>query len=529
MDRRTFVRRTAAGAAALGGLSWADAHAAEPPAHQQAIVIGSGYGGSVAALRLGQQGISTLVMEMGRAWNRRGWDGKVFCPTLLPDHRAMWFRSSTKTPLDTFAWVPIDVPVQRWAGILDYMAFGEIAVYAGRGVGGGSLINGGVAATPRPQELRRILPGVDLDELYRTYFTRARQNLGVGSVPREWFARTPIHQYSRVGIRSAERAGFRTSFVDSYVDYDYLQREALGQARRSSTAQEIYYGCNYGKRTLATTYLPAAQATGQVRIAPLTRATAIRQERDGRYVVSAEQISETGRVLRRYETACDYLFLGAGTMGTNELLLRARETGALPDLTDRIGEGWGNHGNVSVSCLNPSSPTGVWQTTMPAVGVDNRDDPVHPVFAEIAGQPTGFENFTTSYLGIADTPERARISYDRATDRVQLSWRRSQSEPAIAALRATLDPIVERNRMVYRRDLYRGSKAFGTSSTWHPLGGCVLGDATDLYGRVHGARRLYVTDGALLPGYSSVNPTLTIAALAERNLERVIAEDVTAA
>jgi cholesterol oxidase len=61
--------------------------------------------------------------------------------------------------------------------------------------------------------------------------------------------------------------------------------------------------------------------------------------------------------------------------------------------------------------------------------------------------------------------------------------------------------------------------------TYHPLGGCVLGKATDHYGHVKGASRLYVTDGSLVPGSIGVNRFVTITALAERTMARVLAED----
>src|SRR5262249_7127019 len=62
--------------------------------------------------------------------------------------------------------------------------------------------------------------------------------------------------------------------------------------------------------------------------------------------------------------------------------------------------------------------------------------------------------------------------------------------------------------------------------TYHPLGGCVLGQGCDFFGRVKGYAHLYVVDGSLIPGSSAcANPSLTIAAIAERNMERILSED----
>jgi cholesterol oxidase len=213
--------------------------------------------------------------------------------------------------------------------------------------------------------------------------------------------------------------------------------------------------------------------------------------------------------------------------GRHGHLLRARETGELPDLSAEIGLGWGNNGNITTARGNRFSvKTGHRQSTMPAMGIDLRDDPKTRMFIEITPLPTGFENHVSGYLAITANPERGRLVYDAATDRAKLVWKRSQAQPSIAAIRGVLDRINRLERTEYRRDLYRGGRVFGDHYTWHPLGGCVLGKATDGYGRVHGYDGLYVNDGSLLPGFTSVNPFVTITALAERNVERVIAEDI---
>lgn len=537
LTRRAVLGRAAAASATIAGTSLLPEFATAAASHSgpravrtrrldaPVVVIGSGYGGAVTALRLGQAGVPVLVLEMGRAWDRPGRDGKIFCPTLRPDGRAMWFRSRTRTPLNSMFGIPIDMPITRYPGVLDRLEYPDMAVYVGRGVGGGSLVNGGMAVTPRRQDFERLFPRIDSAAMYDTYFPRANAELRVSTPPEDWFERTPIHQFSRVARAQAERVGLGTAFVPSIYDYDYMVEEAAGRARKSATAQEIFYGSNFGKHSLDKTYLAAALATGKVTIASLRTVTAIERQADGRYLLKVREINEAGATVGLEEVGCDRLVLAAGTMGTTELLLRARATGAIDGLSDEIGEGWGNNGNVTVARWNPlNQPTGTRQTTMPAMGIDHRDDAVLPTFVEITPMPTGFENFTSSYLAITRNPERGRLTYDATTDRVRLSWKRSQAAASVRSLKALLDPINRQQRTAYRADLYSGGRVWGDHYTWHPLGGCELGRATDLFGRVDGAPGLYVNDGSLLPGYATVNPFVTITALAERNVEQILAD-----
>lgn len=83
------------------------------------LVIGTGYGGSVAALRLAQAGMDVHMVEMGMAWDTPGADGKIFAHTTRPDDRSFWLRTRTKQPLSNFLGFPIDKNVNRYTGILD--------------------------------------------------------------------------------------------------------------------------------------------------------------------------------------------------------------------------------------------------------------------------------------------------------------------------------------------------------------------------------------------------------------------------
>ena len=538
MSRRRFFGLAAGQAiAAAGATSLASGTSAaaagtgpEPPVpeYSEAVVIGSGYGGAVAALRLGSAGVRTTVLEMGRRWDTPGDDGKIFIDMLSPDHRSTWFRDRTVAPLSSLLWLDVvNRDIDRYAGALDRMDFDQMSVYVGRGVGGGSLVNGGMAVTPQRSYFEEILPSVNAGEMYDTYFPRARTMLRVNSVRPEWFESSKAYQYARVSREQAHKAGYKTEFVPNVYDFDYMAAEERGDVPKSALNCEVIYGNNHGKRTLDTNYIADAERTGQVSVHPLHRVKDIREQPDGTYVLEVEQITERGTVVASKQLACRHLVLGAGSVGTPELLLRAHDSGGLPGLNDEVGAGWGNNGNIMTARANqPQNPTGMTQSTIPCMGINDWDNPQRPVFAEIAPIPAGIETWISQYLAITKNPERGRFVHDRSTGRARLQWQRSQNQPSVQAAKGLFDDINRANGTIYRHDLFGDDRAFADDFCYHPLGGCVLGKATDQYGRVKGQRNLYVTDGSLVPGSTGVNPFVTITALAERNMERVIAEDV---
>ncbi|SEQ46800.1 cholesterol oxidase [Streptomyces sp. yr375] len=506
------------------------AHADEPAAVESApaIVVGSGYGAAVAALRLGQAGIRTLVIEMGRLWNTAGTDGKVFCNTASPDSRSMWFKTRTEAPLATFLWLDVvNKDISRYPGVLDRVHFADMSVFVGRGVGGGSLVNGSMAVTPLPSYFAEQFPTVDASEMYATYFPRARAMLGVNTVDPAWFESTEWYRFTRVSRKHAANTGLKTTFVPSVYDFGYMQREAAGTATRSALGQEVIYGNNYGKKSLDKTYLAAALGTGNVTIHTMEKVRAISRASDGSYVLTADRIDDSGTVVETKQYGCTYLFLGGGSLGTSELLVRARDTGTLPALDASVGAGWGTNGNVMLGRANHLWDTvGANQSTMPVMGIDDWANTANPVFAEIAPLPTGLEHWVSLYLAITKNPQRAAFTYDSASGGVNLGWSAAQSAVSVAMAKNLFDRINAANSTIYRYDLFgTGNKIFADDFTYHPLGGCVLGKATDDYGRVKGYSKLYVTDGALVPGNIGVNPFVTITALAERTMARVLVED----
>ncbi|BCJ41171.1 cholesterol oxidase [Actinoplanes ianthinogenes] len=519
-SRRTLLRAALLGVpAALLALDDGD--------HVPALVIGSGYGGAVAALRLTQAGIATAVVEMGMAWTTAGADGKVFCDMLDPDHRSYWLRTRTDQPVGYFLGIDANKSISRYTGVLDSEKFAGIRVYQGRGVGGGSLVNGGMAVVPQRDYFAQILPSVDVTSMYDTYFPRANAALGVNAIDTAWFETAACYRYARVSRDQAKASGYRTTFLNNVYDFGYMRQEQAGTVTRSALASEVIYGNNFGKRSLDKTYLAAAAATGRLTISAQHVVTAVAPASPAGYTVTMNQIDTAGRTVAVKTVRADRVFFAAGSVGTSKLLVAMRAQGQLPNLPAAVGQGWGNNGNVMVArAQHLWNTTGALESGMPAMGIDNWSDPAGPVFAEIAPFPAGTELWISLYLAITKNPNRAQFAYDVTTGSVGLSWQTAQNQPAVTAAKRLFDTINRAQATVYRSDLFGVNKVWGDDFTYHPLGGCVLDQATDNYGRLPGYPGLYVVDGSLIPGSTGVNPFVTITALAERNLEKILTTDV---
>ncbi|GGY43368.1 cholesterol oxidase [Streptomyces xanthochromogenes] len=534
VSRRRFIAGTGSilGAAALVGHgssafagTSARAAAIGDGARVPALVIGTGYGGSVAALRLAQAGVDVQMVEMGMAWDTPGSDGKIFCNTTSPDYRSYWLRTKTKQPLSNFFGIPIDRDIPRYTGILDAEDFSGITVYQGRGVGGGSLVNGGMAVTPKRENFGAILPSVNPDEMYNTYYPRANAGLGSGLIDPAWFDTVDCYQFARVGRKQAQRSGFPFVFVPDVYDWDYMKQESAGTVPKSAVAGEILYGNNYGKKSLQKTYLAQARSTGRVTISPLHRVTSVSPGSGGSYTVVIEQLNTNGDVTATKTVTADKVFFAAGSVGTSKLLVKLKATGALPNLNGEVGRGWGDNGNVMCGRANYMwDPTGKVQASIPCGGIDNWN--AGGAFAEVAPLPTGIETYASFYLSITKNPNRGTFSWNPTAGRVDLDWQTAWKQASIDMAKTIFDKINATEGTIYRTDLFGVYKIWNDTLTYHPLGGAVLNKATDNYGRLQGYPGLYVIDGSLIPGNTSVNPFVTITALAERNIEKIIAVDL---
>jgi len=528
-SRRQFLGcgMTLAGAGLLGSNTRAWARLGEVAArseHVSAVVIGSGFGGSVAALRLGEVGIDTVVLERGRRWPIRP-DGNTFATFEQPDGRAYWLRTQTGEAI--LGLPQLVKPIDRYVGVLEVVEADGMFIGAGAGVGGGSLVFNAIIVEPRRELFERVLPRqVDFDEMDGVYYPRVRRVLGSAPIPADVLA-TEYYRTSRVSLAQAQTAGFPTRIVDLAVDWDIVRQEIAGLKVPSAIAGQSFYGLNSGaKRSLDRSYLAQAEATGHVEVLPLREATAIGRDR-GLYVVTTVRLRDDGSADGPPEQIrCTHLFLAAGSIGTTSLLVRARATGAL-HLSEHIGQHWAANGDIPVTRAglpftnagtggpaghfiledleNPFGPTSLVELVLP---------PHINAALGAAGAPPSFANYAS--LGIP--PAIGFFTYNASTDAVHLSWA-PPTDPRLAsflgAAQRTLSVLDQRN----------GSLTLGVNPliSAHPLGGAVLGKACDLDGRVKNHPGLYIVDGALIEGSTGLaNPSFTIAASAERCMERLI-------
>lgn len=522
LSRRTLV--AAAGGLAATALTARPAAADDQPftfpsriptrtERRRAVVVGSGFGGGVAALRLGQAGIDTLVLERGQWWPSAP-NLDTFSRLLTPDHRSAWFRS---TP-------PIiegpPVPLAPYAGVMERSSLGDLDLICGAGVGGTSLVYHGATWQPSEANFHRVMPaGIDYDEMNQVYYPRAAGMIGARPIPDD-VLNHPRYAMSRRFLELGREIGMTERRFDVTTDWDVVRRELRGEIKPWVSQGEFTYGMNNGaKLSVDRSYIKQAQATGHVDVAALHVVTSVSRDSQGRWVTRALRITPYGVVLEKVVVVSDALFLAAGSLHTSRLLLTAKHRGDLPGLPDALGEEWGNNGDRIHALVGINENVGALMGGPIAGGVVDWESG-HPVTLEPEPLPLPVESRTMVIFGMGIPEGRGRYYWSSAAGKVLLDWSDANDLTARQALRAK---VAELQRRVGGGivDLNAADRSIA-----HILGGAALGSVTDLFGRVHDHRGLYVTDSATIPGSTgAVNPSLTIAALAERSLERIVQQD----
>jgi cholesterol oxidase len=331
----------------------------------------------------------------------------------------------------------------------------------------------------------------------------------------------------RALLRFAARSGFPlrqspTEFGDFStkipmgLDWDVVREEVVGTKVPSCIHAEAWYGMNSGaKRSLDGNYLKLAEESGHVEIRPLHSVTDVAERPGGGYRVSYERPDESGEVLDRGTLTCSRLFLGAGTLGTCRLLFRAKARGTLPRLSEQLGEGFGDDGDRFFQWTGLAAKTNPHLGPPGVVAVCNYKNPIQPCVLMRLGLPRYAVDYpdkdSLALFVFAHTANRGRLRYDAGSDDLHVDF----TPDADDAVRHLAEHLRRKN----------GGELQPVASrvTGHQLGGACMGSVCDLHGQARGHPGLYVVDGALLPGSSTcTNPALTIAAVAERCLDRIL-------
>ena len=519
ISRRHMLGGTLAVAGA--GLITACAPTAPVPTRRterrRVVVIGTGFGGSVTALRLTQHGVDVTLIERGKRW--ASGEPNTFPTMFEPDQRVSWL-STQNTAAGNL--IP-SLPWQPYTGLLERISGSGMDVVCAAAVGGGSLPYHGMSVQPRGDLFDRVMPSVlDYEEFDQRWYPIVRQMIGASPIPDDVLA-SPEYLSSRRFAEFVHVAGLPDAHgVPMPIDWDVVRREIRGEIPRSISTGDVIYGVNGpGKRSLDTNYLPAAEGTGRVELLPLHRVERIQRNAAGNWVVSCDRLDTDGVVHEQVEFTSDALFLCAGSPNTTKLLVNSAGRGDIPDLPDDVGSWWSTNGDLITTQIL-STPMGSFQGGPANMASLDWDNPGGPLTIIFAGIPLPFEANVMETIGIFIPDGHGQFTYDAASDQARLVFPASAHGPAMADARRRVSALGKSAGSIAEIDMTAADPC-----TFHPLGGAVIDKVCDGFGRVFDQRGLYVNDGALIPGSTAcANPSLTIAALAERNIDEIIRRDV---
>ncbi|WP_139979883.1 GMC oxidoreductase [Nocardioides litoris] len=487
---------------------------------RRVVVVGSGFGGAVTALRLTRAGVPVTVLEQGRRWPT-GPNARTFPTVSSIDERVLFYGSAPQL-------FGRPVSLAPYAGLFNATTSPTMTVMTGNGWGGGSLTYQGMSLEPARAVFEEEFPGgVDWDEMHREHYPTVRRMLRLRTAP-DALVGSDGYRVTRIFRRRALEAGYDVDRIPMPIDWSFALRELRGEMRPAYTNGDGAIGVNNGgKHSLDNTYLERAEATGRLEARTLHRVTRVRRTRRGEWQVEVDRTDVRGTTREKLVITTPTLVMGAGSAATTQLLVRAAALGDVPDLPDALGSGWGTNADRIYAWTSLDERLGPVQGGPVVFGSKEWDDPrrantviqasIPPIL--VAGAQV--DPNTTMLVGYGVSDARGRWAYDGLTDTTRLQWAPEadhviQTErigPRVRRIAGPASVLLDTNAVV--------------PSTWHPMGGANLGRVCDLAGRVKGQRGLYVLDGALLPGSAAAcNPSMTIAALAERALRRIVRHDV---
>ena len=518
--------------------------------HYDVVVVGSGYGGGVAASRLARAGKRVAVLERGREFLTGEFPSRF--PELRNEMQVTGRRLRTGSA----------------AGLYDVRLGDDMHVLVGCGVGGGSLINAGVALRPDARVFRdAVWPGqIRQDGLIEEGYARALRWLRPARDP-EASSHTKFKALQQAGVALGKEP------VAAPVVVNFAETvNAAGILQPACTrCGDCCGGCNVGaKNTIALTYLPDAVRHGaevftHAKVRSLAKLGAEPGGGGWRVHLEAQDAER-----RQPALTADMVVLAAGTLGSTEILLRSREQGL--SVSDRLGQSFSANGDIIAFGYGAKVPVNAIGVGFPEkvagldVGacvsgqieiVDEQDlansltiqegvlpsalAPILPVMFIPNGRLLGALQSLVAgvYKGpFAGLQTFFAVSHDSASgrlvledDRVTVRWPSAKDEPVYRRLDAALEALVGKSGGSYVKNPLAGTVMGQQPATAHPLGGCGMGQARDAGVVDHKCRvfdgragagstdvhdGLYVIDGSVMPRSLGVNPLLTITAIAER-------------
>ena len=515
------------------------------------VVVGSGFGGSVSALRLAEKGYRVLVIEKGKRFR-----DKDFATTNWKIWKYLW------------------IPFARCFGILQLGFFRNVVVLHGAGVGGGSLGYAMVLEQPG-DELYQASPWrglADWKSIMAPHYATAKRMLGLAENPREWPGDAILREIAEEMGRGST---FRRTSVGAFfgqpgveVPDPYFGGE--GPARSGCIhCGACMVGCRYNaKNTLVKNYLYLAEKRG-ARVLAENEVTDVRplppNQPDGaRYEVIYRSSTAWFRKPERFVRAHNVVF-SAGVMGTLRLLFRCRDiTGSLPDVSPRLGDYVRTNDEALLGVISRDNKAN-YSEGVAITSIFHPDDVTH---VEPVRYPDGSSlmRFLAGPLIEASSNIGARLlkvlqqAVSHPLDFLRLmvipGWAHRatillvmQNVDTHMHVRLGRSPLT-----LFRRNLvsqlsrgeyitpesrigHRITRAFAEKSngvpagsisealldvpmTAHILGGCTFGrnaeeGVIDLQCQMHNYPGLFVIDNSIIPANPGVNPSLTTTALAE--------------
>ena len=493
------------------------------------IVVGSGFGGSVCAARLAEKGMRVLILERGPWWgplnrNKPAGDRREF-PRGVPNALKLLRSLRISHKLRRFEWCfNVD-------GLIETHCFDHLNALTASGVGGGSHIYTSILQEP-PAPFFDAYPDEINGEEMHPYFDRVREMLRPAPIP-------VIPQKNKAFAAALAAAVLPdVEYPDLAIAWgkDPEKPEkvinAAGIEQSTSTFRsDVFVGCDDGsKTTLDLTYIQLALRHGAV-LRPLCEVLSI--GREGRNYWAQYRDHRSRKVNR---VSAPRLILAAGGLNTQRLFFNARNTnGTLPKLPQTLGCRFSPNADFvgllwRTSALEDSS-------LGPSVGAVSRvlEGEAHRYQMLELGIPVHalplpaflrrWLRHSTFLFCMGRDASNGKTGFDGRG--VITSVGRSLDQE----LYDEMDSVMMRVANHYRpRRLYTNFLS-GTGPeglfTVHPLGGCSIGQSpdegfTDHRGEVFGHPGLFVADGSLYPASPGIAPSMTIAALAERQTDLII-------